>query len=54
MRQSGTLTDTLHPVWAAVTNIFFMLEMTFGAAAFGKQFRIYTIVTMATSCLVLW
>lgn len=43
----GTLTDTLHLVWAAVTSLFFILEIGFGAAAFGKRFRIYSIVTMA-------
>ena len=42
----GTLTDTLHLVWAMVTGIFFMLAMGFGAAAFGKRFRIYSIATM--------
>lgn len=42
----GTPTDTLHLVWA-VTSLFFVLEMGFGAAAFGKGFRIYSIVTMA-------
>jgi uncharacterized protein DUF998 len=43
----GTLTDTLHLVWAAVTTLFFILEIGFGAAALGKRFRIYSIVTMA-------
>lgn len=43
----GTLTDTLHLVWAAVTSLFFILEIGFGAAALGKRFRIYSIVTMA-------
>jgi hypothetical membrane protein len=42
----GTLTDTLHLVWAAVTTLFFMLEIAFGAAAFGKLFRLYSIATM--------
>lgn len=43
----GTLTDTLHLVWAAVTGVFFMLIVGFGAAALGKRFRLYSIVTMA-------
>lgn len=43
----GTLTDTLHLVWAAVTSLFFILEIGFGTAAFGRRFRIYSIVTMA-------
>jgi hypothetical protein len=43
----GTLTDTLHLVSAAVTGLFFMLIVGFGAAALGKRFRLYSIVTMA-------
>jgi hypothetical protein len=43
----GTLTDTLHLVWAAVTGLFFMLIVGFGAAALGKRFRLYSIVTIA-------
>jgi hypothetical protein len=42
----GTLTDTLHLVWAAITGVFFMLIVAFGAAALGKRFRIYSIVTI--------
>jgi hypothetical protein len=41
-----SLTDTLHIVWAAVTNIFMWLFMGFGAAALSKRFRIYTIVSI--------
>jgi hypothetical protein len=41
----GTLTDTLHLVWAAITGVFFMLMVGFGAAALGKRFRAYSIVT---------
>lgn len=40
------LTDTLHIVWAMVTNIFMWLFMGFGAAAFGIRFRIYTIASI--------
>ena len=42
----GTLTDTLHLAWATVTGIFFVLIVGFGAAALGKRFRIYSIVTL--------
>jgi hypothetical protein len=42
----GTLTDTLHIVWSMVTVPLFMLEIGFGAAAFGKRFRFYSIATM--------
>lgn len=42
-----TLTDTMHIVWAAVTVLLMMFAIGFGAAAFGKRFRLYSIVTMA-------
>jgi hypothetical protein len=42
----GTLTDTLHLVWAAITGVVFMLMVGFGAAALGKRFRVYSIVTI--------
>jgi hypothetical protein len=41
----GTLTDTLHITWAMITLLFNMLIMGFGAAAMGKRFRIYTIIS---------
>jgi hypothetical protein len=43
----GTLTDTLHIVWTIVTSLFFMAAVALGAAAFGKRFRVYSLVTMA-------
>jgi hypothetical protein len=43
----GTLTDTLHIVWATVTGILFLLEAGFGAAVFGTRFRVYSIATIA-------
>jgi hypothetical protein len=42
----GTLTDTMHIVWSIVTVLLFMLEIGFGAAALGKRFRLYSIVTL--------
>jgi len=42
----GTLTDTLHLVWAAITGVFFMLIVGFGAAALGRRFRVYSIATI--------
>jgi hypothetical protein len=42
----GTLTDTMHIIFAFVTVFLFMLEMGFGAAAFGKRFRVYSIATI--------
>lgn len=41
-----TLTDTLHVVWMAGTGLLMLLAMGFGAAAFGKAFRVYSIVSM--------
>jgi hypothetical protein len=43
----ATMTDTLHIVWTVVTSLFFMAALGFGAAALGKRFRVYTLVTMA-------
>ena len=42
----GTLTDTLHLVWAAITVVLFLLIVGFGAAALGRRFRIYSIATI--------
>jgi uncharacterized protein YndB with AHSA1/START domain len=42
----GTLTDTLHLVWTAMTGVFFLLITGFGAAALGKRFRISSIATI--------
>lgn len=41
----GTLSDTLHLVWAAVAVALFLLIMSFGAAALGSRFRVYTLVS---------
>ena len=41
-----TLTDTLHIIFSIVTVMIFMLEIAFGAAAFGKRFRAYSIATL--------
>ncbi len=41
----GTMTDTLHLVWAFVHLALMIVMMGFGAAALGKWFRIYTIAT---------
>jgi len=42
----GTLTDTLHIVWSMVTVVLMMLAIGFGAAAFEKRFRLYSIATV--------
>ena len=43
----GTLTDTLHIVWVMITVPLMLLEIGFGAAAFGLRFRWYSIVTIS-------
>jgi Protein of unknown function (DUF998) len=42
----GTLSDTLHIVLAFVTVPLFLLTVGFGAAAFGRRFRLYSIATL--------
>jgi hypothetical protein len=42
----GTLTDTMHIVWAVITVALMMFQIGFAAAAFDKQFRRYSIATM--------
>jgi len=41
-----TLTDTMHIVFAMATVFLMLLAMGFGAAAFGKRFRLYSIATI--------
>jgi hypothetical protein len=41
-----TMTDTLHIVWTIVTSVVFMVALGFGAAALGKRFRAYSLVTL--------
>lgn len=42
----GTLTDTLHIFLAIVDVLFILLIIGFGAAAFGRRFRFYSIGTI--------
>ena len=41
-----TLTDTMHIALAMVTVLLMLLAIGFGAAAFGKRFRLYSIATI--------
>jgi len=43
----GTLTDTLHIVWAIVTSVLFLGVLGFGATGFGTRFRLYSLATLA-------
>ena len=47
----GTLTDTLHIVFTLVTVPLMMLAIGFGAAAFGKRFRLYSVATLVVLIL---
>jgi len=42
----GTFTDTWHLVMATFTVLLMFLSIGFGAAAFGKGFRFYSIATI--------
>jgi hypothetical protein len=41
----ATLTDNMHGILTSVGVLFMLLAIGFGAAAFGKRFRIYSIAT---------
>lgn len=43
----GTWTDTMHLVLGGVTEILYLLALGFAAAALGKGFRIYSVLTFA-------
>jgi hypothetical protein len=42
----GTISDTMHAIFTLVIVTFTLLSMGFGAAAFGKRFRLYSIGTI--------
>lgn len=42
----GTLTDTLHLVWAFVHLVLMLLMIGFGAAVFGKGFRVFSAIVV--------
>jgi len=44
----GTFSDTMHIVLSAVTVLLILSQIGFGAAAFVKRFRLYSILTAAT------
>lgn len=41
----ATFSDTMHIALGVVTEVLFLLALGFAAAAFGRQFRIYSIAT---------
>lgn len=44
----GTLTDTLHIVWTIIHIVLMLIVIILVAAALGKGFRIYSIITVLT------
>jgi hypothetical protein len=42
----GTLSDTMHIVLASVTVVLMLLAIAFGAVAFGKRFRLYSVASL--------
>jgi hypothetical protein len=44
----GTFSDTMHIVLSALTVLLILSQIGFGAAAFSKRFRFYSILTAAT------
>jgi len=42
----ATLTDTLHIAWTMVSGVLMMLSIGFAAAAFGRRFRAFAVVTI--------
>ena len=41
----GGFSDTLHKILGAITNIGYLLALGYSAAALGKRFRVYSIIT---------
>lgn len=49
MHQRGVeagLTDVLHIVWTGIMGLLFMLVIAFGAAAYGRRFRVFSALTV--------
>ena len=44
----GTFSDTMHITLTIVISLLSLLAMAFGAAAFGKRFRVYSVATIVT------
>lgn len=47
-----TLTDTMHVIIAGVVSLLILLAIGFGATAFGKRFRLYSIATILVLLVV--
>lgn len=44
----GTVSDTMHIVFSFITVLLMVLAIGFGAAAFNRTFRIYSIISLVT------
>jgi hypothetical protein len=44
----GTLSDTMHGLLTLAGSLCYLVAMGFGAAAFGKRFRLYSLGTILT------
>ena len=44
----GTISDTMHIALTIVISLLSLLAMAFGAVAFGKRFRVYSVATILT------
>ena len=42
----GNFSDTMHIAFSGISVLLMLLTLGFGAAALGKQFRVYSIVTI--------
>jgi hypothetical protein len=47
-RGGGTFSDTMHITITILISLFTVVAMAFGAAVFGKRFRVYSIATILT------
>ncbi|MBN9482670.1 MAG: DUF998 domain-containing protein [Bacteroidetes bacterium] len=47
----STFSDTMHLTLGAITEVIYFIALGFAAAALGKQFRIYSITTLAVLCV---
>jgi hypothetical protein len=44
----GTVSDSMHIALTIVLSLLFLVAMAFGAVAFGKRFRVYSVATILT------
>ncbi len=47
----GTVSDTLHIVWTAITVLLMLFSIAFAAGGLGKKFRVYSVITIVVLLL---